>query len=120
MNNPETLLRILFANGHEDIVALAVKIDAGIEEAKPDKIRCRLSKHELDHGTQFEKAGYNGVVDCPVIFIDQYRLKEKYLVELPNGEQQWKSHFPGDKLTSIENIPEVTEKSLADTMLNDD
>lgn len=110
MNNPETLLRILFANGHEDIVALAVKIDAGIEEHKLETVRCRISKHELDSGTQFEKAGYNGVADCPVIFIDKYKLKEKYLVKLPNGAQAWKNHFPEDKTTLIETIPEPEAK----------
>ena len=105
----ETLLRILFENGHEDIIALAVKIDAGIKETETEVIKCRISKHDLKEGTQFKKADYNGVVNCQVLSINPYKLKDKYLVLLPNGSSAMKSHYPDDKLSVIEDIPAPAE-----------
>jgi len=102
----ETLLRILFENDREDIIALAVKIDAEIPVEEIDIIKCRITKHDLAEGTQFQGSDkYNGTVTCCVVSFNKYKLKENYLVRLPNGTVAWKSTHD-DKLSIIEDIPE--------------
>lgn len=103
----ETLLRILFENGHEDIIALAVKIDAGIQDT-PEFINCRINKNELKPGTRFKGDSYHGTVQLEVKLINPYKLKEKYLVQLPNGNLAMKAEY-ADVLSIIEDIPSTDD-----------
>lgn len=110
----ETLLRILFENDREDLIALAVKIDAGIPVEDTEVIKCRISKHDLAEGTRFKGDEYNGTTTCSVINFNQYKLKENYLVRLPNGSVAWKSKYD-DKLSIIEDIPAPVAETKEDT-----
>ena len=82
----QTLLQILFANGHEKIVAHAVKIDSGIERPLPEKILCQIHKTDLKEDYQFEQDRSHGHVECKVIHFDKYKLEDEYTIELPNGK----------------------------------
>ena len=102
----ETLLQILFANGHEDLIALAVKIDNGIETVQPKSVLIRLYKSDLPVGKKFagrdESYGY---VECTIISTDPYKVKENHLVLLPNGKTKFVTYeTPSDRPTEIVDI----------------
>lgn len=93
----ETLLNILFTNGMENVVSLAVKIDAGIiEETLPENLEIPVSvyREDLLPGTQMELDNLsNGTILLPVIKgPDKYSLnRDMYYVRMPKGNIEQKS-----------------------------
>lgn len=85
----ETLLNILFANGHEDIVALAVKIDNNIVDNTPPVTEIPVSVYKSDLPSGMAFAGgenHSATVLCEVVAQpNPYKTKKLYWVKLPNG-----------------------------------
>lgn len=82
----QTLLQILFANGHENVVAHAVKIDSGIEDRIPETIVAQVYKSELEGDQIFENERSSGYLECKVIHFDKFKMSDQYTIELPNGK----------------------------------
>lgn len=108
----ETLLQILFANGHDNLVALAVKLDNNIDDTtpKPGAIAVEMTKSSLPAGMMFAKKseGSWNYVMCPVIAHDKFKVKDNFLVQLPNGGTKWVSDTNRTEITTIIPIEEVS------------
>jgi hypothetical protein len=105
--NTNTLLQILFANGHEALVALAVKLDNNIEEdITPENIIVECDKKYVPAGFKTkENSGYYIKTVMPVVAFNKYKIKDQYLVAFPDGTTAWKSISTGSltDLIPIEN-----------------
>ncbi len=107
----ETLLQILFANGHENLVALAVKLDNGIEDTNiPQSILVECDKKYIPAGmkTKGDK-GYWIQMVMPVIGYNKYKVKDQFLIQYPDGTTSWKSPSGG---SSTELVP-IEEAAVA-------
>ncbi len=88
----ETLLAILFANGHDDIVSRAVQIDAGLAIQSDVKFaRVNVYQSSLPAGKVLKSGKKDAIIECPIIGYNQLKLKDQYLVQLPNGKTNWTS-----------------------------
>lgn len=114
----ETLLQVLFANGHESLVALAVRIDNNIDIDTPKFVTIEVTNSDLPSGKVFDTTGrdsYNskrGYVQCEVIASNKYKLSDNLTIVLPNGTFRNVS-LPSSKNTSltpiIDKVEEVTK-----------
>jgi hypothetical protein len=92
--NISTLLNILSANGHDNLIALACKIDNNIEQVIPTALVVNMRESDLPAGMKFvgENKGYR---DCyalaPVVTHNMYKVSDNFLVTMPNGTVKWVS-----------------------------
>lgn len=106
-----TLLQVLFANDQEALIAVATRIDAGIELEYPTEISVNIDKSQLAPGWRVkgDRNAYNITIKCPVIVINKYKLKGMYTVQLPNGQLKNNCEPSTNSLAELELIPSVTE-----------
>lgn len=88
----ETILQLLYTNGHEDIVSRAVQIDNNITLPFKvgDEVIVEIHKDKLPEGKRFKKNdGYGsyGYVRTMIQAVNPYSLKTPYVVLMPNGTQ---------------------------------
>ena len=111
--NQEILLQILFANGHDNLVAHAVKLANNIEDGpQPTMIVVNCDKKHIPAGMKAKgDKGYWVDLPMPVIAFNKYKIKEQYLIQHPDGTTAWKS-ISGNTATEL--IPVDQEKAVAD------
>lgn len=115
--NLNTLLEVLFANGQEALVALAVKLDNNITTEIPQTILVNLTEQELPEGKTFSKNGKQsrtGCLYCTVISYNKYKLNSGYTISLPNGQlkQHVEPYKYDSELAIIIDKPSITEDSM--------
>lgn len=89
-----TILNILYQNGMENVVALAVQLDANIKINDDitigDLIPVEIHKDYIKPlGLKFKGDEYHGKYPCQIVAKNEYKLNEKYLVLLPDGSTKW-------------------------------
>ncbi len=106
----QTILAILYANGHENIVSKAVAIDNNLDNQEYNTLKCTLSKDKLPADKQFKDGKSSGTVELHIIGYNQFKLENNYLVQLPNGNTEWRSYSDYNNreyITEIVDIPEI-------------
>lgn len=89
--NVRILVKLLIANGAQEYITRAIEIEA--ESDKPQQsILCQVNKSDLGDDWMFEEGRSWGYLTVPVLSFDMYKLKEQYLVSLPNGKTKWTSN----------------------------
>lgn len=109
-----TLLQLLFANGHEELVALAVKLENNIDIPTPEFINVSVGKDCLAKmgKKQTQDRGYWTVIQLPVITHNKFKLKDNFYVQLPTGEFKWVTPS-NESLSALVDIePEPTKAEL--------
>jgi len=96
--NLDTILRILYANNMTEVIVLATKIDNNVtspeDKMAGQTVSVRVNKEDLaklglkPKDPNSREHWFN--VEFPVLAVNQYALKEKYLVEVL-GKAKWVS-----------------------------
>lgn len=90
--NINTIMNILYQNGMENVVALAVQLDNNIPFTGPqvgDSIIVEVSNDKIKSlGKKFKDRSY-GYISCPIVAINHHKLDDKYLITLPDGSTKW-------------------------------
>ena len=106
----DILLQILFVNDMKEVIYTAIRIESGI--ALPykvgDSIPTQVNKHDLPENKKLNNGETWGYVALPILAINDYSIKEPYLVQLPNGRAKWISGDPGKTTTN-----EIVDKDEA-------
>lgn len=86
----ETILQLLYTNGHQDLVARAVQIDNNIPMPLKagDIATINIHKSDLPAGKTFKGDSW-GNIPVVIELVNPYDLGTPYLVTMPNGKQQW-------------------------------
>lgn len=111
----ETILQILYANNMTEVIVLATQIDLNIAEdtKQPgDMIKVQVSKEALRkmnlQPAENSREEYRFTIELPVITVNKYALKRKYLVDM-GGKSEWVEETDRS-LTAVEFIPEATDE----------
>lgn len=111
----ETILQILYNNGLENVVSLAVQLDNNIlvdsEYAIGQDVIAEVHNDDIKHlGIKFKRSSY-GNFPVKLIGYNKYVLEKKYLVELPSGKKKW--------VTSDKFNREIDETMEIETVLSE-
>lgn len=107
----ETIMQILYANKMTDVIVLATRIDNNVpdynEKSVGSNITVRISKEDLTKlglkPKEEKDREYWFNVSLPVVAVNKYMLKEKYLVNI--GEHpKWVDEEDSKYSTSVEPI----------------
>lgn len=105
----ETILNILYANGYENVIVLATRIDNDIpfEHKNGNTVVIEVHKTDLPSGLQFENDKAYGFVPAQIIGFNKYKIDTPYLIVKPDGSSKWFGHnqFKDQILTQVVTIP---------------
>lgn len=91
----ETILQILYANKHEDVITTAIRIDNNIPLPYEvgNGVIVEVHKSSLPEGKEFaasaNKNGSYGYIMLEILAINMYKIDKPYMVILPNGKTEW-------------------------------